>query len=150
MPTPVYIICAESGSEDSYTGLASLFNIIDRLKIGPPGPEIGGLLMTGWPTVRIVAVWKAAEESDFEGEFKSEIRLILPTRDIASQIYEQSFRFLRDKPRHRITAMIGGLQISESGPLVFECRIKRPDASEWLAQQYEIDVVVRSSGPPAP
>jgi hypothetical protein len=33
MPKPVYIICAEAGAEDKVTGLASYFNVVEKLQV---------------------------------------------------------------------------------------------------------------------
>jgi hypothetical protein len=145
MPESSYIICCESGTEDKFTGLASLFNVVDRIHAKRPAPVNPGdstPILLNAISLRIVAVWRAVGDGDFEGEFQSEVRMtLLPLNDVQI-LLSDTFRFQLDKSRHRIVIIIGGLTAGESGQLVVESRIKRPDAAEWLTQSYVVDVLV--------
>jgi hypothetical protein len=146
MPTPVYIICCESGTEDTFTGAASLFNVVDRIMSKKPASahadSKGPIYLNAVP-LRIVAVWCAAEDVDFEGDFQSEVRMLLEPQEQVGILSIDTIRFTREKPRHRITVVLSGLKVEETGRLVIESRIKRAGEPEWLAQRYAIDVVVK-------
>lgn len=157
MPNPVYIICSESGTEDKYTGAASHFNIIDRIigttKTIAENPDKGSYFRANSLSVRVVAVWRADEESDFEGNFQSELRMRLLPKNEDAILQSDLFVFLREKPKHRITIIINGVQALEAGQIVFESRIKRPEDPDWLTQSYVIDVMVdvpTAASPPSP
>jgi hypothetical protein len=147
MAKPLYMICCESGTEDAYTGMASHFNIVDRIVVMPdkPDPLSGGAgpPVTSIP-LRIVSVWRA-EEGDYEDEFEHEITMTLFSQPGTATLYSQPFRFLRDRPRHRTTVVIAGFKAEQSGELVVESRIRLPGQSDWLTQSYTIDVLLRQS-----
>jgi hypothetical protein len=153
MPTPVYIICCESGTEDKFTGLASHFNVVDRIvakKPPPSGADSNVPIIPSPPPLRIVAVWRADDDSDFEGIFQSEVIMRLMPKDEIGTLYSDTFSFLRERYKHRITVILGGLRVEESGKVIVESRIRRPDESKWLTQSYIIDVVVNTSEQPEP
>jgi hypothetical protein len=145
MPKPVFIICCESGTEDKYTGMASLFNIIDRIVGNPLEADTGAILKQSL-AVRIVAVWEASEQSDFEGEFNIEMRMLLPSQDQTAVLSSDTMRFTTSTPRHRSTIVIGAFRAAEAGQLVFESRVKRSFEVEWISQAYSIDVVLNPPG----
>ncbi len=154
MPTPVYIICCESGVEDRFTNLASLFNIIERIAVQSayvqqPGsdtpPPVRFL-----PSLRIVAVWRAEGESDFGVEFQSEIRLTMLPHGRENTVMSEPFRFLPGTLNHRIVVVIRALDYADGGQLVVESRVKRPEEDQWLTQKYVIDVDVQPANPPNP
>lgn len=141
MPKPVFIICCESGTEDKYTGMVSLFNIIDRI-VGKSRETDSGSLPKDSLTLRIVAVWAADSESDFEGEFNVEMRMLLSPQNLESTLSSDSMRFTPTMPRHRSTVIMGGIQAEASGQLIFESRVRRPTETEWKTQAYTIDVAI--------
>jgi hypothetical protein len=146
MPSPVFIICCESGSDDSLTGLASLFNVIDTFVVNSAPVEDTNQATVprdGAPSLRIVATWRAICPDDFEGEFESELRMIFEPSGETQSLAAQTIRFWREKPRHRLTAVIGALNLPMSGTLTVESRIRRRGSDAWLSQSYPIDVVVR-------
>jgi hypothetical protein len=146
MPSPSYIICCETGTEDKYTGLASLFNVIDRIVVRRHTRQTpdGGAVKSG-PTIRIVAVWRAVGDHDYQAEFESELNLLLSPIGKETTLHSDTFRFLPDKSRHRIVVIIGALDLDQSGLLVFESRIRRLGDPDWLSQSYVVDVVVMPS-----
>ena len=86
----------------------------------------------------------AAEDADFEGDFQSEVRMLLEPQNQVGVLSVDTLRFAREKPRHRIRVIIGGLKVEETGQLLIESRIKRAGECDWLAHQmYTIDVVVK-------
>ncbi len=148
MPTPVYLICSESGCEDKETGLASVFNIIDRIvakKRRTGTTEDRDTVLAESLSLRIVAVWRTDEESEFETDFESELRAILLPANQQVTLLADRFRFLREQPKHRITVIVGRFQLEQSGQLVFESRIRRTGDSAWLTQRYIVDVLVQAA-----
>ena len=115
MPIPVYIICCESGTEDKYTGMASLFNIIDRISLKTTDAQKSeiGLIGRTSPPIRIVAVWSASHADDFEGEFISEVRMSLLPKNQEATLLSDSVRFTSAMPRHRSTVIVSGFQSDE-------------------------------------
>jgi hypothetical protein len=145
MASPVYIICAESGSEDSFTGMASLFNIIDAITIREMRLDVGGesgIARQGSPSIRIVAVWRADHDADFDRDFECEMRLIVEPQGTENMLFTQTFRFMREKPRHRITTVIGALDLRGGSALTVEARIRPQGEESWISQSYTIDVDV--------
>jgi hypothetical protein len=140
MPIPVYILCCESGTDDVTTGLASHFNVVDRIRVKRIAPD-SGFVVHSLP-LRIVAVWRAEEEGDFEQEFESELRAILLPQHKEAVIGSETFRFSPEKPKRRFTLIFVGLQFEASGQLVIESRIRRSPEAEWRSQRYIVDVVV--------
>ena len=145
MPTPIYIICCESGTEDKYTGMASLFNIIDRIVVKPRDPEktdSGAPNPWGSLSMRIVAVWAANGDGDFDGEFDGELRMLMSPQNQEQILMTDKVRFTRAMPRHRSTVIISGFQAEQVGQVIVESTIKRAGESEHLTQRYAIDVLV--------
>ncbi len=151
MPTPVYIICCESGVEDRLTNLASLFNIVERIAVRPAAVQEPGSdtppPVRFLPSLRIVAVWRAEGEADFGTDFQSEIRMTMLPQRREHCLMSDTFRFLLGTMNHRIVVVIGALDCTDSGQLVVESRIKRPEEDQWLTQKYVIDVVVEPANP---
>ncbi len=138
MASPVYIVCAESGSEDVFTGLASLYNVIDGLVADETSPNGAARFQS----MRIVAVWRADRADDYKDEFESETRLFFePQGKMSEAIFPQTFRFTRGRPRHRITNVLGAMDIRGSSALRVESRIRPLGSDQWLSQSYWIDVI---------
>jgi hypothetical protein len=143
------MLCCQSGSEDSTTGLASHFNVIDRavlkkLSLAQLDPKVPTVINI--PPIRVVAVWQATE-ADFDTDFEADFRALLPPREADNQLFSTSFRFLRDKPRQRFTVDLT-LPLFDVVPglIVVESRIRRGTDADWLTQSYTIDVVVIDQG----
>ena len=81
MPTPVFIICSESGAVDRFTNLVSIHNVFDRLIVKQRQPD-ENVPATGspWLSFRVTAVWRSSEE-EREGEFEHETLLVFPGQD---------------------------------------------------------------------
>lgn len=149
MPTPVYIICCESGVEDRNTGLASLFNVVERIIAQPPPIEEGEsktIHLVHCPSLRIVAAWRAAADHDFDSEFESQIWMLTHPQGNDQCVWSTSFRFAREAPNYRATVVIRALHIIASGQLIVESRIRKVGKTKWLTQRYVIDVSLQ---PPA-
>jgi hypothetical protein len=143
MPVPVYIICCESGSEDSFTGLASLFNVIDRIVVRPAASEEKGNSehrAHGATSLRIVSVWMGEEAGDFESEFETEIRITLLPHGDEAVLYSEPFRLSPEKRRHRTTVILNRAYFKETGTLVIESRVRRIGETEWITQRYTVDI----------
>ena len=57
-------------------------------------------------------------------------------------IHSDTFHFIREKPKHRITVLIAGFKAEQSGQVIVESRIRCMGRSDWLSQSYAIDVLV--------
>jgi hypothetical protein len=148
MASPVYIVCAESGSEDIFTGLASLYNVIDGLVADETRPDESARFHQ---SMRIVAVWRADRGDDYKHEFEGETRLYFePQGKMSEAILPQTFRFTEGRPRHRITAVLGAIDLRGSSALRVESRIRPRESDQWLSQSYWIDVIpgIKSHEPP--
>jgi hypothetical protein len=149
MAEPVYMLCCQSGADDRNSGIASHFNIIDKFEV----QYIDISKLNGdVPTVvfaqplRVVAVWRAVEDADYEGQFEVEFKAASPGQPEWS-FFASTFRFDRSKPRHRFTIDLPPPLFQESGCLVIESRIRRDDNTDWLYQKYIIDIVVDRKEP---
>lgn len=144
MPSPVYILCCESGAEDKESGRASHFNIIDRIELRVAHvqkSETEKVLIISTMPFRIIAVWQATEERDFEAEVESEMRVFLPPDNKEWIVHSEPFRFLREKPRQRFTIAIQGLAFQGPGRLLAESRIRRSGDPDWMTMTYLVEIV---------
>ena len=94
MPKPVYMLCCLSGSDDHNTGLPSHFNVIDRLElreITVALPEGVKPFIVYTQPIRIVAVWWAVEDADFETEFEMELRGFLTPSKMETTFFSGKF-----------------------------------------------------------
>jgi hypothetical protein len=148
MPKPVYILCCRSGSDDRNSGLASHFDVIDRLQLKqlhlPVLTDSNMAVLLASP-IRIVAVWQATGSGDYEVEFESELRGLLPSSNTEVTFVSNKFRFDPGMARFRLTVEIPSPLFAGSGSFVAESRIRRCGETEWLKQAYDIDVVVLPS-----
>jgi hypothetical protein len=137
MPSPLYIICSESGADDRISGQSSLFNIIERInffKLPPGVAVIGGMNM------RITAAWRR-EEGDAGKGFDFQSGVWSPDDELHIL---GSGEFVFEHPTQKIGARIAGsLPVTKSGVLRAFVRIRPTggEAAAWQTQQYPIDIV---------
>jgi hypothetical protein len=134
MPKPLYIICSQSSCEDKFTGLYSIFNIIDKLRFSSaPIPNVAPIV-----EIRITSAW-AKEPGDEDQTFEYQVSLTFPD-GINLQIGSGQFAFVSQN--YRITALLlGGLPwvpSGDSGAMVADARVRRLGDSEWSSQTYPI------------
>jgi hypothetical protein len=144
MPSPVHIICSESGSDDKITGLLSLFNLVEQIQVHllPEKPE-GSVMIQALP-FRITATWMKLPEDEGQ-EFDFSIRIHLPANDTPLEIAQGEFTF--ERTFHRFNARIlANLPFKVSGLMRVESRVRRSGAAEWLTQECPVPVEVH----PAP
>src|SRR5262245_21223731 len=92
MPRPVYIICAESGSEDKDTQLLSLFNIVERIEVTPL-PQGEGPFLVLTTALRVAAVWMRGEGETAEDEFEHQMVISPPANAEPVSTEVTPFRF---------------------------------------------------------
>src|ERR1039458_9814747 len=100
MPTPAYIICSQSGTEDAATGAVSVFNILEKIRFSrvlTPG---------GTPLViHVTAAW--IRKDDEEGKaFEFSVDILGPQSEAKVHFGEQDFKFAT--PHQRIVVKLGG------------------------------------------
>jgi hypothetical protein len=134
MPLPVYILCSESGSEDKETGLLSLFNVIDKLRVNT-GAMPMPLTAAPITQLRITAVWMR-EQGDDGNEFEFEV-IFRPPKGDEIKAMRGTFSFAM--PLYRIIArVIGMFPIQGEGVLWIENRVRKVGAGGWRKQESPI------------
>jgi len=141
MPSPVYIICSESGSEDSQTGLVSLYHVIERLLITPtPAPQEGKR-----PTIlrlqqfRITASWMLNQGDDPSAEYEFEMNVAVPPDANRQQLMAGRFHFEGGKPFYRISVLFDGPPpIAAGGVMIAESKLRKVGDESWLSQTFPV------------
>src|SRR6516162_554291 len=130
MPRPLYIICAESGSEDARTGLVSHFNVIESIQVWKRvDSNSSDQVRLPMLTFRATAVWMKNEgEPDGEYEFQMVLHLPPTNKELVAQ--EGRFSFL-GKPFFRIALIAGGPPFEGPGVFRIESRVRRVGAEKW-------------------
>lgn len=144
MPKPVFIICSQSGSDDRFTGLLSLFNVIDRIRIARRSEHIGGASLSTTPRFRVTASW-LREDPDKSREFEYEVLALLPPT--GSEFTLRKGTFIFNRPFKRLTAKIIKPIPFEEGVLTVQCRVRLLGENQWIVQETPI-VIERFSGSP--
>jgi hypothetical protein len=142
MAKPVYIICAQNGSEDRETGLLSIFHVIEKLQMttipvpqpGQPPPVIQVL------PFRVFAVWMREEQDDSAQEFEFEMNLLLPPDNRRQQLLRGTLRFEQGRAFHRISVLFATpVPVTQPGMMSVESRLRRAgNGEEWRSQEYPI------------
>jgi hypothetical protein len=145
MPRPVFIICAQSGSEDKDTHLLSMFNIMERIIIAPLPEGSDPLTTQPTNTLRVAAAWMRTEGDVPQKEFEHQMVFRPPSGQ--PPVTTEIVRFRFDKPYYRATAITSGfLFFAGMGILLVESRIRPVGTEEWLSQDYPI-LVSQPDGP---
>src|SRR5437868_4455634 len=139
MPTPVYIICSESGSEDRVSGLASVFNVIEQIEVRPlPPPTPDQPAVVPFFPFRVSAQWMKAEDDAETDPYECQIRLHYPGAEREPEPVAQT-RLHFTRPFNRVTMRANlPLAFPALGLLRVECRIRREGDTDWLSQEYPI------------
>jgi hypothetical protein len=144
MPRSIYIICCQAGSDDRFTGATSHFNVYDRLEIFPRITGSGGPIVGPTLPLRITAVWMP-EDADLGADYECELRIFLPPHQTEWTAYSGRFQFESGVPRKRFTFNVPYIMFNGPGQLLVENRIRKLGESDWLTQNYPIDVVFAES-----
>lgn len=140
MPTPVHIICSQSGVEDKTTGLVSAFHIFEKLLIGQMSTQ-GALPLV---QMRISATWMR-EDRDRDREFQFETGVLIPGIPSIFEAGRGTFFFSNDF--QRLTSLIWGpLPILEPGLMLVQNRIRIVGDDAWAMQQCPI--IIERAAPP--
>ena len=143
MPKPIYMICSESGAQDSTTGLASHFNVFEQIVIQKL-PE--GMLPRPL-SFYVSALWGRTEDDDPECDYEFRIAFFIPPDNEEVQGGGGSLKL--SKLRCRVNSMVHGMFFKGPGTFRAEVRLRRggDNPSEWSVQTYEVPVVELSQSP---
>ena len=151
MPRPVYIICAQSMTQDKDTNLVSFFTVIERvtMKLPPLGqatpapPAAHDSLARDVTAFKVMAAW--VREQDDNGEFEHEFSVVVDGEEKPHG--RRPFVFGEDKWMQRFVLLMHGLPApSTSGIVSVKSKVRRHGSNEWLSQEYPI--LVELSRPP--
>ena len=148
MPRPVYIVCSESGAEDTLTRLLSLFNVIEKIQIKnlPSAPPPGERLLVPTLTIRTTAVWMKTENDVPDQEYEFQTVFCFPPDGRETVIQEGRLFFNADMPFARLATIVTSPPFPGPGLFRVLNRIRRVGTQEWLAQDYPI-VIEREPAP---
>ncbi len=141
MPRHVYTICSRLGSEDKFTGLVSLYHVIEALTMTRPLPGQSAIPFT----FRITSVWMKEDNDDAEQEYEFRLLLRLPPDGREIDIANNRFRF--NGPCRRIVseAFLQSLVPDQAfegldglGLMNVVCGIRPAGTQVWNDQSYPI------------
>ena len=150
MPRARYIICSSERLVDATTGLVTHVNVIDKMiATGPPEgshddvPEIPicHMIMT--------SVWMKEESDDPEAEYDYEVVVHKPSESpkvVASGDLVFDKKFYRLEVGFRFTTK----SKIQNGIVVFESRIRKKGATDWLSQSFPIETELQTVGSTIP
>jgi hypothetical protein len=150
MPRPIYIIAATKTSEDKFSGLLSLFEIIEVLDVQLIPPKGGedlaviqahnkGRMAAAESTV--IAVWMR-EEGDEDKVFEHQFALIFPDREQA--LSAVPFQFSPDAQLQRFMMKLQGFPVPpESTVIEVESRIRVQDSATWNKNTQRYPLICR-------
>lgn len=146
MPRPVFIICAESVAHDKTTNLISLFHVLEGFQIFR-APDVA-TIKKGMPKHHVssvaqplfvgVAKWRRNPEDDPNDEYEYELTATSPGVIEPKMLGRGTFAF--SQTSHQFFARMQADWTAE-GTFRFASRIRKVGGSEWLSQDYEIDVL---------
>ena len=143
MPIPVYMLCSESLSVDSITGLLSHYRVFNSLQITPlgtKGPTVLPPSATPWFQMTASATWMLEAGERVYDKYEYQF-LIRQPKDGPELIVGSGF-FTFAKLFHRIDLNVQGQPLSQSGTFHIENRIRKTGASTWIKQSYPLVVEV--------
>lgn len=151
MPKPVYILCAESGSEDKTSGLVSHFNVLEQIELqSVPKFEPGSGMI---PVVLakafvVVATWMREDTDLPTDEFECETVFHQPD---GNQVIVATKRFDFEKPRFRLTVRASGMIFQQPGAFIAESRVRKlgREPGPWVSQSYPLQLILLETEPPA-
>ncbi len=136
MPRPSFVICSQSGADDKFSGLLSLFNVIDRIGVRQRiqnGAE--NVTSSFVPRLRVTATW-LAEAADKSEVFEFETVALLPPNREEFRLGKGQFVF--NKSFKRLVTRIFKPIPLEEGLLVIQSRIRKVGTTEWSMQEVPI------------
>lgn len=145
MPTPVYIICAESGVQDKERNLVSIFNVLERLMVQvhvSTGTKKDAPQRISPLRLWVLAVWRH-EPGDEEREFESQFRMVLPDGQTREQPGKKRFSF---DPVRDLVRFILRIEVADplpEGVLRLQSLLREVGTDRWLTQEYSIPVQVQ-------
>lgn len=155
MPRPVYIIAAESVSEDARTNALSIFQILERVEMKPA--PTGGQAVTPNASVEphnalirmyVLAVWMKLPEDDPEQLYQHQIAICTPDGNERIVVDDPEVRFTDDdRPLNRYAMIINGMPSTGPGILRFESRMRKVghDGDDWIKQDYPMLFVAKQA-----
>jgi hypothetical protein len=141
MPKPIYIVCSEFSAQDSVTGLASHFNVVEQVIVQELGKQPGAdFVAVRALNLSISALWAQTEEDDPSSEYEFRVTFYAPPDGNEVTVGKGTVKF--DKPRYRVNSMLVGLLITGTGTFRAEVGIRRAgdDQAPWIVQSYEFPV----------
>ena len=150
MPRPVFIVCAQYGTEDKTTGQMSLFGIVDKLVVSavPPQP-VGGIVVINFPTLYVAAKWMRNQDDDQDQMYEVTLQGIAPDGKIVVDSSYDNFKFAENRPLHIVVMILRTpLQFTSAGTLLFVGKLRRAGSDEkWLSQDYPVAIEVSAPAP---
>lgn len=149
MAKPVYIIVAESISEDKTTNLVSLFTVCERWVLYriPEGddqpPTDVDVSTKHLLQCVVVAVWMH-EEGDEEREYTHQFFVTSQSGTTHEIGDPYPFRFSGKRQFQRFRLNFKGATQFEQGQVTFGSRIRSGD-SDWITQTYTVRVDIAAS-----
>jgi hypothetical protein len=142
MPRPVYMLCAESGSEDRRTGLISHFKVLEQVHVRRlPEVPTGQILVVQSLQFQVVTVWEKEESDASTQDF--EYRFVLRLPPDGEEVVAQSGTIRFDNRRYRLILETGGNLFQAVGLFQVECRLRPVGATDdaWIVQRYSFPVI---------
>lgn len=151
MPSPVYIIAAESVSEDRETNLVSLFHVLEVITVEvsvvrTPNPTPNESRVehhvSGKPMV-VIAVWMKNPSDDTNAVYEHQFVLRYPdgTEKMLHQLDEVAFPSEAKKlTRHGLK--FANFMPKQNGVHRFVSRMRLVAGADWIEQQFPLDCVV--------
>ncbi len=148
MAKPVYILCAQSGSEDKNTGLFSVFGIIERIAFKTKREAKEGAQPAALLKIFTLAVCMR-EEGDADGEmFDGEFLMRFPPDGKELTIGDVPFSFPAGRMLFRnVMEFDGPLPFFGDGTLEVIHRFRKHGTEAWTAQSYPIRVEAATEEP---
>lgn len=147
------MVCAQGASQDAESESFSLFDILGKIEMSsiPPPPEPGNLLVILWRPWRVFATWMRTDGDNWDQEYESEFRMLVPPDDTVVSLGSATFRF--DVPKRRPLIRIGvnfntPPKLEGAGILTLQNRVRRVGAKKWQTQEYPL-IVERAQEPSA-
>jgi hypothetical protein len=144
MPKPVYMICAQSMTQDKDTSLVSFFTVIERVTMilrptgqSAPPPIPYDDLTRDVTTFKVMATW--IREQDDNGEFEHEFSVVADGEEKSHGC--RPFVFNEEKFIQRFVLVVHGLPVpAKAGIVLIKSKVRRHGSEDWLFQEYPIIV----------
>ena len=149
MPRPVFIVCAQYGTEDKSTGQMSLFGIVDKLVMSIiPQPITNGMVVVHTTSLYIAAKWMKNTDDDQEQMYEVTLRGISSDGKILVDSAFENFKFAENRPLHIVAMLLRNpIPVTEAGTMSFVCSLKKADSDDkWISQEYPI--IIETVSPP--